>query len=44
MICYEATVTILNVRTWLHRQGVNLDGQGLIDMREYGSLRMDEDL
>lgn len=27
---------IVNVRTWLHRQGVDLDGQGLIDIREYG--------
>ena len=36
MRCYEATVTKLNVRTWLHRQGANLDGQGLIDIREYG--------
>ena len=44
MRCYEASVTILKFRNWMHRQGVNLDGQGLIDIREYGSLRMDEDL
>ena len=36
--------TMLKFRNWSYRQGVNLDGQGLTDIREYGSLRMDEDL